>query len=86
MALNRMTGTLTPPIGIVLFVEARVAELPFERVTRGTVPFLVPLVSVLGLITVFPRARALPAPARAGAVMARRRRPMARAGAARPGG
>jgi TRAP-type C4-dicarboxylate transport system permease large subunit len=54
MVLNLMIGTLTPPIGIVLFVVARVADLPFEPVTRATAPFLVPLVAVLGLITVFP--------------------------------
>jgi tripartite ATP-independent transporter DctM subunit len=54
MVLNLMIGTLTPPIGIVLFVVARVAQLPFEVVTRATAPFLVPLVAVLLLITVFP--------------------------------
>jgi tripartite ATP-independent transporter DctM subunit len=52
--LNLMIGTLTPPVGIVLFVVARVAKLPFEAVTRATAPFLVPLVAVLVLITVFP--------------------------------
>jgi tripartite ATP-independent transporter DctM subunit len=52
--LNLMIGTLTPPVGIVLFVVARVAKLPFEQVTRATAPFLVPLVVVLLLITVFP--------------------------------
>jgi tripartite ATP-independent transporter DctM subunit len=52
--LNLMIGTLTPPVGIVLFVVARVAKLPFEEVTRATAPFLVPLVLVLLLITVFP--------------------------------
>jgi tripartite ATP-independent transporter DctM subunit len=54
MVLNLMIGTLTPPVGIVLFVVARVAKLPFEVVTRATVPFLVPLIAVLVLITVFP--------------------------------
>jgi tripartite ATP-independent transporter DctM subunit len=54
MVLNLMIGTLTPPIGIVLFVVARVAGISFERVTRATAPFLVPLVAVLLLITVFP--------------------------------
>jgi len=31
--VNLMIGTLTPPIGIVLFVVARVADLPFGRLT-----------------------------------------------------
>jgi len=52
--LNLMIGTLTPPVGIVLFVVAKVAELPFERVTRATAPFLVPLVAVLAAITLWP--------------------------------
>jgi tripartite ATP-independent transporter DctM subunit len=54
MVLNLMIGTLTPPVGIVLFVVARVANLPFEVVTRETAPFLIPLFVVLGLITIFP--------------------------------
>ncbi len=54
MVLNLMIGTLTPPIGIVLFVVARVAKLPFEAVTRATAPFLIPLIVVLILITLFP--------------------------------
>jgi tripartite ATP-independent transporter DctM subunit len=54
MVLNLMIGTLTPPVGIVLYVVARVANLPFETVTRATAPFLIPLIAVLGLITVFP--------------------------------
>jgi tripartite ATP-independent transporter DctM subunit len=54
IVLNLMIGTLTPPVGIVLFVVARVAKLPFEVVTRATAPFLVPLIVVLILITVFP--------------------------------
>jgi TRAP-type C4-dicarboxylate transport system permease large subunit len=54
MVLNLIIGTLTPPIGIVLFVVARVARLRFEEVTRATAPFLVPLITVLILITIFP--------------------------------
>jgi len=54
MVLNLMIGTLTPPVGIVLFVVSRVANLPFEVVTKATAPFLIPLVVVLILITLFP--------------------------------
>jgi TRAP-type C4-dicarboxylate transport system permease large subunit len=54
MVLNLIIGTLTPPIGIVLIVVARVARLRFEEVTRATAPFLVPLITVLILITIFP--------------------------------
>jgi tripartite ATP-independent transporter DctM subunit len=54
MVLNLMIGTLTPPVGIVLFVVSRVAQLPFEVVVRSTAPFLVPLVAVLLAITLWP--------------------------------
>ena len=52
--LNLMIGTITPPIGVVLFVVANVAKVSFERVTRATLPFLVPLLIVLGLVTFWP--------------------------------
>jgi tripartite ATP-independent transporter DctM subunit len=52
--LNLMIGTVTPPVGMVLFVVAKVSETPLERVTRATLPFLVPLLAVLGAITLWP--------------------------------
>ena len=52
--LNLMIGTITPPVGVVLFVTAKVAGISFERVTRATLPFLVPLLVVLGAITLWP--------------------------------
>jgi tripartite ATP-independent transporter DctM subunit len=54
MVLNLMIGLLTPPFGVVLFVMTGVSGLPFERVVRATLPFIVPLLVVLALITVFP--------------------------------
>ena len=52
--LNLMIGTITPPVGVVLYVTAKVAGISFERVTRATLPFLVPLLVVLAAITVWP--------------------------------
>jgi tripartite ATP-independent transporter DctM subunit len=54
MVLNLMIGLLTPPFGMVLFVMVQVGGLSFERVVRATAPFIIPLLVVLGLITVFP--------------------------------
>jgi tripartite ATP-independent transporter DctM subunit len=54
MILNLMIGLLTPPFGVVLFVMVQVGGLSFEKVVRATAPFIVPLLIVLGLITVFP--------------------------------
>lgn len=55
MTLNLMIGLLTPPVGLVLYVLARVARMPFERCARATLPFLVPLGITLLLITLFPQ-------------------------------
>ncbi len=52
--LNLMIGTITPPVGVVLFVTAKVAGVPFERLARATVPYLWALIAVLALITVWP--------------------------------
>jgi TRAP-type C4-dicarboxylate transport system permease large subunit len=38
----------------VLFVMVHVSGISFERVVRATLPFLIPLIVVLFLITVFP--------------------------------
>ncbi len=54
MVLNLMIGLLTPPFGVVLFVMVHVGGISFERVVRGTAPFIIPLLVVLALITVFP--------------------------------
>jgi len=54
MVLNLMLGLLTPPVGMVLYVLARVAKIPFERCVVSTAPFLIPLVLVLVLITFVP--------------------------------
>ncbi len=52
--LNLMIGLLTPPVGMVLFVLSKVSDVPFERCVRATMPFLVPLVLVLMLLTFVP--------------------------------
>jgi TRAP-type C4-dicarboxylate transport system permease large subunit len=51
---NLMVGTITPPVGVVLFVTANIAKVPFEAVTRAVLPFLVPLLAVLAAITAWP--------------------------------
>ena len=53
MVLNLMIGLLTPPVGMVLYVLSRVAKVPFEQCARATLPFLIPLVTVLLLVTFF---------------------------------
>jgi TRAP-type C4-dicarboxylate transport system permease large subunit len=55
MVLNLMIGLLTPPVGMVLYVLSRVSGVSFERCTRATLPFIIPLVVVLLLVTFFPQ-------------------------------
>ena len=52
--LNLMLGLLTPPVGMVLFVLARVSKVPFEQCVRATLPFLAPLLAVLLLLSFVP--------------------------------
>ena len=54
MVLNLCIGLLTPPVGIVLFILARVAGISFEEAARGVLPFMVPLIGVLLLCTYIP--------------------------------
>jgi tripartite ATP-independent transporter DctM subunit len=54
MVLNLCIGLLTPPVGIVLFILARVGGISFEEAARGVAPFMVPLVGVLLLCTYVP--------------------------------
>jgi tripartite ATP-independent transporter DctM subunit len=52
--LNLMIGTITPPVGVVLFVTARIARISFEQMSRAIVPWLIPLVAVLVAISLYP--------------------------------
>jgi tripartite ATP-independent transporter DctM subunit len=54
MTLNLMIGLLHPPLGMVLFVLSRVAKLSVERTTMAILPWLVPLIVALILITFVP--------------------------------
>jgi tripartite ATP-independent transporter DctM subunit len=54
MVLNLMIGLLHPPMGMVLFVLARVANLSVEKTTMAILPWLVPLLLSLILITYVP--------------------------------
>ena len=54
ITLNLMIGLLHPPLGMVLFVLARVARLSVERTTVAILPWLVPLLLALVAITYVP--------------------------------
>jgi len=54
MIFNLILGTIHPPIGVVLFVTARIAEISYEKMSRAIMPWLVPLLIVLLAITLWP--------------------------------
>jgi TRAP-type C4-dicarboxylate transport system permease large subunit len=54
MVLNLMIGLLHPPMGLVLFVLARVSKLSFEQTTMAILPWLLPLLASLILVTYVP--------------------------------
>lgn len=54
MIVNLMIGSLTPPVGAVLFVVGSVTRRPMGELFRGVLPFLLPLAIVLLLLTLFP--------------------------------
>ena len=52
---NLMIGILTPPMGTALFVVSRVGNIPSHVIMKGVVPFLVPLLITLVILTLFPQ-------------------------------
>jgi len=54
MIVNLMIGFITPPFGMSLFVVSEVADIGIEKVIKDTIPFMIPLIIVLLLITYFP--------------------------------
>ena len=54
VTLNIMIGLITPPYGLLLFVLARVAGLSFERTTMAILPWLIPLLVSLVVLTYVP--------------------------------
>ena len=54
MVLGVTIGLLTPPVGLILFIVAQIAEIRVDQMIRAIIPFLVPLIAVLVLLAIFP--------------------------------
>jgi tripartite ATP-independent transporter DctM subunit len=54
VVLNLMIGLLTPPIGGILFIQAKIAGLDFNSMVRAVWPYTLTLIAVLLLITYVP--------------------------------
>jgi TRAP-type C4-dicarboxylate transport system permease large subunit len=55
ICLNLIIGIIHPPMGIGLFAVSAVTKLSVETVTRATLPYLVPLLFALLVITFVPQ-------------------------------
>mgnify|MGYP003685974985 FL=1 len=53
--LGLLIGIATPPMGIGLYIMVEVGKVPFEKVTMAVLPFLIPLMLTLLLITYVPQ-------------------------------
>lgn len=54
VVLNLMIGLLTPPVGMSLYMVSIIARMPLHRVIAGAIPFLVPLLLSLLVVTLVP--------------------------------
>ncbi len=54
MVCNLAIGFITPPLGMALFVAARVSNSKLEVVLKGIIPFLCIMIACLMLITYIP--------------------------------
>jgi len=54
VVLNLMIGLLTPPVGMSLYMVSIMARMPLHRVVAGAIPFLIPLLLALMVVTLVP--------------------------------
>lgn len=54
MSINLMIGTITPPVGLSLYVAGGIAEVPITRMIRAILPFLGVHLLLLTILVLFP--------------------------------
>ena len=52
---NLMIGLLTPPVGGLLYLESKIANVPVDRLIKELVPFILVLFAVVALMTFIPQ-------------------------------
>ena len=52
--MNIMFGLITPPYGLLLFMMAKISDLPLRDIVREVMPFLYVMIGALALITLVP--------------------------------
>ncbi len=54
LVVNLLIGTLTPPFGVILFIMMDIAKVSLAQMSRAVLPFYVPLLLTLLVITYWP--------------------------------
>jgi tripartite ATP-independent transporter DctM subunit len=54
MILNLLIGATTPPFGVLLFIVQDIARVTFGQIVRAFLPFYVPLLVALAIVTYVP--------------------------------
>jgi TRAP-type C4-dicarboxylate transport system permease large subunit len=54
VVFNLMIGLLTPPMGLALFLVAEIAKVRMQEVLKEMLPYYIPLLVTLALITYVP--------------------------------
>ena len=54
MCVNLMIGTITPPVGVCLFVVCGIADVRLDQISKAVIPFMLVEIAVLLLITYVP--------------------------------
>lgn len=56
IVLALMIGIITPPVGMSLFIVSDIANVPFAKVVKATIPYLIALIVALLLVAFLPDA------------------------------
>jgi tripartite ATP-independent transporter DctM subunit len=55
MTVNLMIGMVTPPVGLSLYVAVDITGCRFDQIVKAVMPFLIPLVTGLAIISFVPQ-------------------------------
>jgi tripartite ATP-independent transporter DctM subunit len=54
MMMNLVTGAITPPVGVILYATSAVSKVPFAKVCKATLPFVIIGFGSVAIVTLFP--------------------------------
>jgi len=54
VVVNLMIGLLTPPVGGLLYLESKISGVPFGRLSKAIIPFILAFIACLLIITYVP--------------------------------